>query len=188
MSQPRPSSPYELSSAIDEAWSELQGFLSGITPAQASRQDANGWAIKDHVTHIAVWEASVTILFRGGRRHEALGIDEAFYLATGLGHLLGPQRPTAKDISFDQMNEVIKTRHQGIPLSEALTMLSDIHQGLMVNARSLTEANLQTTVSDFFPQAPRGDDRTMATFIIDNTADHYLEHLQWMKDLADRAA
>jgi hypothetical protein len=188
MSQSRPSSPDRLSSAIDKAWSELQSFLSSITPAQASRHDANGWAIKDHVTHMAVWEASVAILFRGGHRHDALGIDEAFYLATGLGHLLGPQRPTEKDASFDQINEVIKTRHQDLPLSEALTMMSDAHKGLMVNARSLTEANLQTTVSDFFPQAPRGDDRTMATFILDNTASHYLEHLQWMKDLVDRAA
>ena len=102
MSQPRPSSPAKLSSAIDKAWSELQGFLSSITPAQASRQDANGWTIKDHVTHMAVWEASVAILFRGGRRHDALGIDEAFYLATGLGHLLGPLRPAEKDASFDQ--------------------------------------------------------------------------------------
>ena len=58
----------------------------------------------------------------------------------------------------------------------------------MDNSRSLSEANLQTTVSEFFPQAPRGDGRTMATFIFDNTADHYLEHLQWMKDLVDRAA
>ena len=188
MSQPRPSSPDKLSSAIDKAWSELQGFLSSITPAQASSQDANGWTIKDHVTHMAVWEASVAILFRGGRRHDAVGIDEAFYLATGLGHLLGPRRPAEKDASFDQINEVIKTRHQDLPLSEALTMMSDAHKGLMVNARSLTEANLQTTVSDFFPLAPRGDDRTMATFIFDNTADHYLEHLQWMKDLVDRAA
>jgi hypothetical protein len=188
MSKPRPSSPDKLSGAIDEAWAELQGFLSSITPTQESRKDANGWAVKDHVTHIAAWEASVAILFQGGRRHDALGVDEAFYLATGLGHLLGPQRPTEKDISFDEINEVIKTRHQDLTLSEALTMMHDAHNGLMVDARSLTEANLHTTVSEFFPQAPQGDDRTMATFIFDNTADHYLEHLQWMKDLVDLSA
>jgi hypothetical protein len=188
MSQPRPTSPENLSSAIDQAWSELQGFLSSITPDQASRQDATGWAIKDHVTHMAAWEASVAILLRGGRRQAALGIDEAFWLEIGLGHLLGPLRPTEKDASFDQINEVIKTRHQDLPLSEALTMLGDAHKGLVISARSLTERNLLTTVSEFFPHAPRGDDRTMGTFISNNIADHYLEHLQWMKELIDRAA
>lgn len=177
-----------LSSAIDEAWCELQDFLSSITPAQAARQDTSGWTTKDHVTHIAVWVASVAILFRGGHRHDALGVNEAFYLATGLGHLLGPERPTEQDASFDQINEVIKTRHQDLPLSEALTMMSDVHNGLMPYVRSLTQANLQTTVSGFFPLAPRGDDRTMATFISENTVNHYIEHVQWMKDLVDRAA
>lgn len=188
MSPFRPSSTGKLIGAIDKAWSELQGFLSRITPVQASRQDTNGWTIKDHVTHMAVWEASVDILFRGGRRHDALGIDEAFYLTTGQGHLLGPQRPTEKDASFDQINEVIRTRHQDLTLSEALTMLRDVHKGLVVNARSLTDGDLLTTVSDFFPLAPRGDDRSMAIFILANTADHYVEHLQWMKNLVDRAA
>jgi hypothetical protein len=188
MSQPQPSTPDNLTSAIDKAWSEIQGFLSSLTPAQASCQDAGGWTIKDHGTHLAAWDSSVAILFQDVRLRDAFGTDDAFYLALGLGHLLGPQRPTGKDPIFDQANEEIKVRHQHIPFSEALTMMSGAHERLMVAARSLTEANLQTTVSDFFPQAPSGDDRTMAAFIHDNTADHYLEHLQWMKDLVDQAA
>jgi hypothetical protein len=187
MSQPRPFSPDSLNRAIDSAWSDLESFLAGLTPAQASIQDANGWTIKDHVTHLAAWEASVAILFQGGRRHDALGVDEAFYLNTGLGNLLGPERPSEDDASFDDINQVIKTRHQDLSFSKALTMMRDTHDRLIVHARSLTEADLVTTVSDYFPQAPRGDDRTMAAFIFDNTAGHYMEHLQWMRALADRA-
>lgn len=172
MSLPRPSNPGELSTAIDKEWTELQAFLSGVTDEQGKRHDANGWTITDHVTHIAVWEDSVAVLFRGGRRHDALGIDEAFY----------------KDASFDEINEAIKSRHQNVALSEALTLLTHVHAGLMLFARPMTNDQLQTTVSDFFRLAPRGDDRTMATFIFDNTAGHYLEHLQWMKDLIGRAA
>lgn len=186
MDQLRPTSPDELSKAINKAWIDLQNFLSGISPAQAARKDDSGWTVKDHVTHIAVWEASVAILFQGGRRHEALGVDEEFFLGIGQGNLLGPERPTEDDASFDQINEEIKIRHQELPLSEALTMMSTVHKDLIAHARSLTLANLQTSVSDFFTLAPRGDDRTMATFVYDNTAQHYVEHLQWMKDLASR--
>jgi hypothetical protein len=155
-------------SAIDQAWADLQAFLSSVTDWQASVRDANGWTIVDHTTHIAVWEDSVTVLFRGGKRHEALGIDQGLY----------------NEASYDQINAIIRDRYQNLSLPDALAKLTNAHAGLMARVRPLTEGQLRATVSVSFPQAPRGDDRSMAAFIFDNTADHFQEHLRWMKDLA----
>jgi hypothetical protein len=172
MSQSIPSTPGALMHVIYEEWAELQTFLGALGEDEAQAQDSNGWTVKDHTTHIAVWEDSVSILFRGGRRHEALGLDEGFYARA----------------SFDEMNSIIKEQHSHLSLEDAVAELTQVHHDLMEEVRGLSEAQLATTVREFFPQAPRGDERRMGDFIYWNTADHYREHLAWMKDLIKRAA
>ena len=127
--------------------------------------------MKDHVTHLAVWEDSVAILFRGGRRHEALGIEEPFYAAA----------------SLNEINEVIKVRLEGTALQEAIHTLEGAHRQLMGHLRTLGDADLNAKAREFFPQAPRNDDRRLASLIWDNTGGHLTEHLEWMRDLVGRA-
>ncbi|HLC03078.1 MAG TPA: ClbS/DfsB family four-helix bundle protein [Anaerolineales bacterium] len=162
----------ELKLAIDSAWSELETFLVQLTERQASMQDDHGWTIKDHVTHLAVWEDSVAILFRGRPRHEALGIDETYYAQA----------------SFDQINERIRQQRSHLTIGQAIEQLQQVHQTLMASVRGLSEAELSKTVRDFFPVAPRTDDRRVVLFIAENTANHFTEHLEWMRALPERAA
>jgi hypothetical protein len=161
----------ELVSAVNPAWEELLSFLQAVNSGDAATHDSNGWTVKDHVAHIAVWEDSVAILFRGGLRHKALGIDEASYTTS----------------SFDQINEVIRGQFETIPLAQAIRQLEQVHSELMTRVMALSEADLKTSVRDYFPQAPRTDDRPMITFIYDNTADHFIEHLSWMRELLGSA-
>jgi hypothetical protein len=167
-----PSAKSELIRTIDDAWTELQAFLESLTEMGDLRQDSNHWTIKDHITHIFVWEDSVAVLFRGGERHEALGIDESFYsMAT-----------------FDQINAIIKERNDHLHLGEAIAQLTRVHQALMTDVAALSDVQLATTVRDFFPKAPRQDERSMIQFIYSNTADHFREHLPWMRALTTKAA
>ena len=158
--------------SIDAAWNDLHSFLAAVTPGQASKRDQAGWSVEDHVTHLAVWEDSVVILFRGGRRHEALGVEESFYTAG----------------NFNQINEVIKVRLEGTALQEAIRNLEGAHKQLMGHLRTLSDAELNATAREFFPQAPRNDDRRLASLIWDITGGHFTEHLQWIRDLVGRAA
>ena len=167
-----PSTPTGLTAAIDAAWAEFKTFLAGVTDKQTSLRDASGWSIKDHAMHVAVWEDSVAILFRGGQRHAALGIDESFY----------------QEASFDQINEILRDRFDHLDLRQVVGKLNEVHGELMIKVRSLTADQLQTTVRDFFPQAPRTDDRLMFRFIYDNTADHFAEHLPWMQAVLAKPA
>ncbi len=167
MREPFPSTARDLVKAIDQAWEELQSFLGSLNGEADKRQDASGWTVKDHVTHMAIWEDSVAILFRGSHRHVALGVEEAFY----------------KQASFDQINAVIQERYARLRLDEAVGLLDQMHKRLMSDVRALTDEQLATAVRDFFPLAPRADDRRMSDFIYWNTADHFREHLPWMRSL-----
>lgn len=172
MSKPLVPTLPEFIIAIDSAWQDLLAFLSTVTPSEALARDDAGWTVKDHVTHLAVWEDSVAVLFRGGARHEALGIDELVY-AGG---------------DFDQINEAIKERFPATSLTQAIQQLQQAHAQLTASLQSLADADLKTTVRDFFPQAPRTDDRPMTTIIWDNSAGHFNEHLEWLRVLIGRAA
>jgi DNA-binding transcriptional ArsR family regulator len=162
----------KFTASIDAAWKDLHAFLVAVTPDQAVKRDQAGWSVKDHVTHLAVWEDSVAILFRGGRRHEALGIEEAFYAAS----------------SIDEINEVIRARLEGTTLQEAVRNLQGAHRQLMGHLRTLRDADLHAKAREFFPQAPGNEDRALASLIWDNTGRHFSEHLEWMRDLVGRAA
>jgi len=162
----------ELNRVIDPAWSELEVFLAHLTEQQASSQDDQGWTIKDHVIHIAVWEDSVAILFRGKPRHEALGVDESYYAQA----------------TFDQINERIRELKAHLSTSQTIEQLRLVHQTLMKSLRTLSDADLVRKVRDFFPTAPRTDDRRVIDFIYENTAHHFAEHLEWMRALANKAA
>jgi hypothetical protein len=158
--------------SIDAAWKDLHSFLAAVTSSQASKRDQAGWSVKDHVTHLAVWEDSVAILFRGGRRHEALGIEELFFTVGNV----------------DEINEVVKVRLEGTALQEAIRNLEGAHRQLMGHLRTLRDADLNAKAREFFPQAPRNDDRSLTSLIWDNTGGHFTEHLAWMGDLVERAA
>lgn len=158
--------------AIESSWAPLEPFLAGLTEKQATLQDDQGWTVRDHVTHMAVWEESVAVLFHGKPRHEALGIDEDFYA----------------DASFDEINEIIRKRNPSMPLGQALAEWKRVHHDLMAWVRSLSDTELTRRVRDFFPQAPRTDDRLVIDFLHENTAAHIDEHLPWMRAIVGRSA
>jgi len=58
--------------SIDAAWKDLRSFLAAVTPSQASKRDQAGWSVKDHVTHLAVWEDSVVIPARQDNEREGV--------------------------------------------------------------------------------------------------------------------
>ncbi len=167
MSNAKINAQAQLDAAVQSAWSDLETFLAMVKDNDATARDAKGWTVKDHVTHMAVWGDSVAVLFRGGSRHEALGIEEDFYSTA----------------SFDQINEIIRQRESHLSLSQSIDRLREVHRELMKGVHSLPEADLARTVRDVFPLAPRTDDRRVVDLILENTAAHYIEHLPWMKEL-----
>lgn len=162
MSHPRITTQTELIEAINSAWMELERFLSTLTDDETALRDDQGWSVADHVAHVAVWEDSVSILFDGKPRHEALGVDETYYL----------------EASFDQLNERIRQLRGEISIEEATEQLRTAHHTLLGHLANLNKEDLETTVRDLFPAAPRTDERQVISLIYGNTANHLSEHLE----------
>jgi hypothetical protein len=157
---------------ITSAWEELHEFLRRLGPDQITAiRDAEGWSIKDHIAHLAVWEDSVAVLFRGRPRHEALGVSPEEYARH----------------SFDEINAILWRRRKDSSPDAILTELGDIHSRLLGSLKELSGENLARPVRDVFPQAPASDDRPAADLILDNTSRHYSEHLAWMKAILERS-
>ena len=158
----------ELLVEVNTAWAALEAFLGGLTDRQMmDMRDDQGWNVKDHITHVAVWDESVLILFRGKPRHEALGIDQSLYVTA----------------SFDEINTIIRNQYKDMSLPAAIKQLRSTHSGLMASVQTLSDANLNRSVSEFFPQIPTNDERRVIDIIYDNTAQHFSEHLIWMESL-----
>lgn len=157
-----------LAAEIDTAWKELELSLDQLSERQMTDiQDAQGWNVRDHITHLAAWEQSVLFLFQGKPRHLAFGV--------------APEKFTHKFI--DETNAAARARWISYSADAALKEFRSIHNQLMDEVRRLSDAELNMLVVQFFSQAQAGDPRRVFVIIQQNTSEHFQEHLGWIKTL-----
>jgi hypothetical protein len=160
-----------LLSEIHYTWAALGSLLARLSePQMTAIHDEQGWAIRDHLTHIAAWEDSVVVFLQGKPRYEALGIDQALFDSG----------------SFDEMNEVIQRLRKHLSLPEAMAQLKSTHSRLLALLEPLSDADLNQPVRHFLSSSPATDGRRAMDLIYDNTADHFSEHLAWIEALVAR--
>jgi uncharacterized damage-inducible protein DinB len=76
MSDSAPKTTAELLSRVDRAWEALEDTVRRLTPAQLTDlRDPAGWAVKDHLMHLAAWENAFLARLAGRPTHEALGLE-----------------------------------------------------------------------------------------------------------------
>lgn len=161
----------QLLADIEREWNALQTYLSRLTPAQLCEvRDSQGWSVKDHLIHLAYWERSALFFLQGKPRHVALGVPESLYLDGG----------------FDQINAAIQQAHREMPLEEAQSLLEDIHRQMLEKIAKLSDADLKKPYRRYLPDEPGvGEGPPALNVIYSNTADHYAEHLAWIKALVE---
>ncbi|CAA9556578.1 MAG: hypothetical protein AVDCRST_MAG18-722 [uncultured Thermomicrobiales bacterium] len=156
----------EVLARIAASHATLQATLGQWTDAQLTGPtDAQGWTIKDHLTHLAAWERSMVSLLHGRPRHEGLGVPEAVY-----------QRD-----EIDEINAAIRERHKDCSLAEARELFADTHRQMLTTLDARTYDDLLKPYSHYLPDEP-GDDNGSPVLdkVMGNTAEHYAEHLPWM--------
>ena len=78
MSDATPKTTGDVLSRLDQAWASLEGTIGRLSPTQLTEvRDPAGWAVKDHLMHVAAWEDAFVARLEGQPTHEALGLDEA---------------------------------------------------------------------------------------------------------------
>src|SRR3972149_1108673 len=120
---------------IDKDWRALHAYLARLTEAQMTAvHDQEGWAVKDHLAHLAAWEESILFLFEGKPRHQGLGVAEELY-ASG---------------SFDAVNAAIYEQRKDLPLDQVLSQIQGIHDQLMALVQPLSDGDLNRPASSYF--------------------------------------
>jgi hypothetical protein len=179
MSHPTPKTTAELLSLVDQAWTQLESTVARLRPTQLSDvRDPAGWAVKDHLMHLAAWEDALVARLTGRPTHEALGLDEA---------------TLAQD--EDAVNAAIFARQRHRPLAEVLDAVRVAHRATRARLAALDDRAVAGSVADLVPpsapdaQRTGGADRDVspaAAWIAGNTWEHYSAHLDWIRDLVER--
>lgn len=154
---------------IDDAWNTLTAALDRLTEAQLTDlRDPAGWAVKDHLVHIAAWERSVVVFLQGKPRHAGLGIDAHLY-RTG---------------DEDAINAAIQGQRQDVSVAEAVAELRVVHAELLRLLAPLGDDDLYQASSTYQPaDADAPDARPIIGMIYSNTANHFREHQGWIARL-----
>ena len=161
----------ELNRRISVAWAALEDAIDGLDERQLSDvRDASGWAIKDHLVNLALWERSIAKLLQHQPRHETLGVSEDDYLTLGV----------------DGINAIIFERYRDLPAAEALATLRAQHQETLDILSGLTWEDVLLPYNHYLPDET--DERfndPILYWIMGNTAGHYDEHREWIEALRD---
>jgi len=157
---------------IDRGWQELNALIDSLGPSGLLLTGADGWAVKDHLSHIAAWEASLLALFDGTDRAAAMGVAET-------------------EGGTDALNEQIWNRNRDRTADDALEYFHSTHDALLKRLEAMTDAELQLSYNHYQPNDPRApaDDRPAVEWVAGNTWEHYAEHVAWIGQLVrDRSA
>ncbi|MBX7250513.1 MAG: ClbS/DfsB family four-helix bundle protein [Candidatus Promineofilum sp.] len=158
----------QLLTRMADAYEAMEGLLATLDDAALSQvTDAAGWAVKDHLFHLAMWERGVAWLLGGRSRNEGMGITD----------------PQWEELTMDEQNNLTYERTRERPAAEALAAFRGAHREMLDALAPLSDEDLQLPYSDFDPAATQGADRPIIGWIIGDTYDHYDEHRGWIEAL-----
>lgn len=172
MNNSRPQGKNDLLAHIHTGWDDLQTRLNQLTESQMTTPNPqDGWAIKDHLTHLAAWELGIAALLQKEPRYQAMGLDETLVRQEG--------------VDFNVLNDHIFQQHRNKSLAEAQHYLQNAHEALLAALDELTDEDLQRTYSFYEPLEPGEDNgNPIIGWIMGNTYEHYEEHWSWIEAAA----
>ncbi|TMC51358.1 MAG: ClbS/DfsB family four-helix bundle protein [Chloroflexi bacterium] len=158
--------PNSVVEPIERSWKELDSLVESLGPSGLTVTGADGWAVKDHLVHIAAWEHSLLALLEGADRRTAMGV-------------AGEAEDT------DSINAAVWSLHHSKTPEAALAYFRETHSLLMKLLATMSDADLQLSYNHFQPNDRRNtdDDRPVVDWVAGNTYEHYAEHTGWINQV-----
>ncbi len=150
----------ELLERLQRAETELNEILSPLSPEQLARQRASGWAIKDHLAHLATWELGMAELLQHHNRFAAMGVADA----------------VAQDQSEAEINDRIYRQNAHLTPEQAQEKLRQAHAQMVRAIQALSDADLYKPYAAYLPAGEFGPQAPVINWIIGNSSAHYAEH------------
>ena len=151
---------------------QLEQAISGLSEKELTRPGPEGWSVKDHLAHIVVWEKSALALLAGEDRAAAVGVDWELYL----------------NEEDNEINDVVYQREKDRSLNDVLAEFREVRAKTIEAVSALSDEDLRKPYSAFQPSDPNNESPVIY-YIIGNSTEHDLEHLEWIEQLlaANRA-
>lgn len=150
---------------MNVARGELEAFIAGTPPERLVTLRKDGWSAKDHLVHLATWDAYLIALLDRQPRLPAVGIE-----ADPRG-------------SFDEVNALFFERGKDLPLNQVLGLFRKNRARIIDQVRRLREEDLDRPLADFQPADPEPPAGTLREWIVEMTAEHDRMHHGWMRDV-----
>ena len=151
--QPEPQNKTELLQRIRTARADLERTLSGLDDAALSAPGPEGWAVKDHLAHLAAWGRKVLSNMDGRTGPAVLGVPEEVY----------------KGGDWVAINEYVRAPDKDRSAAEIVAEYRRVHADLLQRIEALPESDLY------------GADDKLRNNIAGNTYGHDEEHRPWIE-------
>ena len=155
----------ELMDRMAAGYEAIERVVAGLDGLQISHPGPEGWAVKDHLFHLASWERGIACLLGRRSRTEGMGVTPEEWQA----------------LTMDEVNNLVYQRNQERSAAEALAAFREAHQAMLDALAPLEDADFQRPYSDFDQAATRYADRPIVGWIIGDSYEHYEEHLTYMR-------
>jgi len=154
---------------VDETWTDLWELIDTMGPETMATTGPDGWAVKDHLAHVAAWEQSLLAIFEGRDRIEAMGL-------------------AGVDPETDAINAAVWLLHHERSSEDAIAYFRESHARLMAKLESVDDAGLELPYFHYQPasKSDENSDLPVVEWIAGNTYEHYLEHIDWIKALVSQ--
>jgi hypothetical protein len=164
----RPENKADLMPRIERYWAELGNEIGALSEAEMTAPGPDGgWAVKDHLAHVTVWERILMARTAHEPEHGIFGLDEAAYAHA----------------SLDEVNARVYERWRNAPLVEVLAAFAKTHRQVVAALEKLSDDELARPV---FPDDP--ERVTLLGNAAGDTYEHYIEHLTWIRAARTRTA
>lgn len=156
---PLPETKAALLARIPPAWAALEALIQPISTARLSLPGPEGWAVKDHLVHIAVWEELISAHLSDGSDAALLGLEPGRYAA----------------MSLQEINDHIHARERARPAAAVPERFRAAHWEVLRVLEGLDEARYRRPYWDDDPSG-----RTVMAKVSGDTFLHYDEHRAWI--------
>ncbi|MEX2247511.1 MAG: ClbS/DfsB family four-helix bundle protein [Dehalococcoidia bacterium] len=154
----------QLLEAIKQERETLDTLVALLDEAQLIAAHG-GWAVKDHLSHIAAWERMIIAHLRDGSDHEVADMDATSYAVATL----------------DELNDRLYRLHRDHPLAGVRGEFAAAHRAIVSYIEEMAEERLSAVYWDDDPSG-----RTVLEKISGDTYLHYREHAGWIQELIER--
>lgn len=161
----------DLLERIRSAYDALEDTLRPLSEAQLANPGRDGWAIKDHLAHLATWELGIVELLQRRPRFAGPELEEA----------------VRQEKSEEEINEIIYRQNAALGAAQAVDLYREAHRQMLRVLEGMRDEDLFAPYTAFLSEGEDGPSDPVLNWIVGNTYEHYNDHNRWIQAMLSGA-